>query len=248
MTRYAIIAGTGFETLKELEISNQHRVATAWGKPSAPIMEGRLGNVEVLFLSRHGTDHGLAPHEINYRANVAALKDLGAEAVLAVYTVGGITTRTQVPGTLVIPDQLIDYTWGRAQSYSMPGEVIHVDFTEPFDTALRARLVSAARIVASESGPSVPVVDGGVYAATQGPRLETAAEVDRLERDGCDIVGMTGMPEAGLARELDLPLGGIALVVNPAAGRGGISMDEIRAVAAAGRARILQVLAAAVAA
>lgn len=251
MTRYAIIAGTGFESLDELEISDQHRVSTAWGNPSAPILAGRLGGeggVEVLFLSRHGSHHEFAPHEINYRANVAALKDLGAEALLAVYTVGGITARTQVPGTLVIPDQLIDYTWGRAQSYSMPGEVIHVDFTDPFDAALRARLVAAARIVAMASDPPAAVVDGGVYAATQGPRLETTAEVDRLERDGCDIVGMTGMPEAGLARELDLPLAGIALVVNPAAGRGGISMEEIHAVAAAGRARILAVLAAATAA
>lgn len=242
MTRYAIIAGTGFESLDELEITEQHRIETAWGAPSAPIQAGTLGGTPVLFLSRHGLEHQFAPHEVNYRANVAALKEAGAEALLAVYTVGGITPANQGPGTLAIPHQLIDYTWGRAHSYSMPGEVIHVDFTDPFDADLRARLLAAARAEVAAHGNRVPVIDGGVYGASQGPRLETAAEVDRMERDGCDLVGMTGMPEVALARELDLPIAGIALVVNPAAGRGGISMEEIHAVAAAGRERILRVL------
>jgi 5'-methylthioinosine phosphorylase len=242
LTRFAIIAGTGFDSLDELEITDQHRIDTAWGPPSAPIQAGTLSGTPVLFLSRHGQQHQLAPHEVNYRANLAALREAGAEAVLAVYTVGGITGPMLAPGTLAIPDQIIDYTWGRAQSYSMPGEVIHVDFTEPFDAALRQRLIDAA---APESG-SVPLVESGVYGATQGPRLESAAEIDRMERDGCDLVGMTGMPEVALARELELPIAGIALVVNPAAGRGGISMDEIRAVAAAGRDRIVGILARAV--
>ncbi|HSG88839.1 MAG TPA: S-methyl-5'-thioinosine phosphorylase [Pseudomonadales bacterium] len=251
MTRFAIIAGTGFETLDELVITDQHKQSTAWGAPSAPIRAGELRGEQVLFLSRHGLEHQFAPHEVNYRANIAALKEAGAEAILAVYTVGGITAANQVPGTLAIPDQIIDYTWGRPQSYSMTGEVIHVDFTEPFDAALRARLLAAARAEVAaegeEGGAPVPIVDGGVYGATQGPRLESAAEVNRMERDGCDLVGMTGMPEVGLACELGLPIAGICLVVNPAAGRGGISMEEIHAVAAAGRSRILKVLARAVA-
>jgi 5'-methylthioinosine phosphorylase len=239
----AIIAGTGFEQLPELEIETQHRVSTPWGDPSAPVQAGRLGGQPVLFLSRHGSEHQFAPHEVNYRANVAALKEAGAEAILAVYTVGGITPPLQAPGTLAIPHQIVDYTWGRAHSYSMPGEVIHVDFTEPFDARLRAVLAEAAR---AEVDGAVPVVDEAVYAATQGPRLESAAEVNRLDRDGCDVVGMTGMPEVGLAAELELPIAGVALVVNPAAGRGSFTLEEIHATAAAGRERLLRILSRAV--
>lgn len=244
MTMFGIIAGTGFETLDELDLKSERKAPSAWGPPSAPVQVGTLSGTEVLFLSRHGLKHEFAPHEVNYRANIAALKDAGANAIFAVYTVGGITEPVRAPGTVVVPHDIVDYTWGRKHSFSMPGEVIHAEFGEPFDAALRARLVTAAREVSTEQ--DAPVVDGGVYAATQGPRLESPAEVDRLERDGCTIVGMTGMPEVGLARELELPIAGIACVVNPAAGRGAISLEEIHAAAAAGRARILQTLALAV--
>jgi 5'-deoxy-5'-methylthioadenosine phosphorylase len=236
-----IIAGTGFDTLAELQLHSESHGTTPWGKASAPIQIGTLHGADVLFLSRHGHGHGLAPHEINYRANLAALRDAGASALLAVYTVGGITQDVIRPGTLAVPDQIIDYTWGREHTFSQPGDVLHVDFTEPFDAELRAQLVRAARAEGGEGAP--PVVDGGVYGAVQGPRLETAAEIDRMERDGCNLVGMTGMPEVSLARELGMRIAGIGLVVNPAAGRGVISMEEIRSTAAQGRARILAALA-----
>lgn len=244
MTTFGIIAGTGFEDLDELELRDARKGDSPWGPASAPVQTATLAGVDVLFLARHGLKHQYAPHEVNYRANIAALKAAGAEALFAVYTVGGITERVRTPGTLVVPHDIVDYTWGREHTYSMPGEVIHAEFSEPFDAELRKRLLIAARTVSTSD--EAPVVDGGVYAATQGPRLESPAEIDRLERDGCDIVGMTGMPEVGLARELELPVAGIACVVNPAAGRGQISMDAIMAAAAAGRARILQTLALAV--
>lgn len=241
-----LIAGTGFENFDAMVVENSLTLSTPWGAPSGPLLRGSLGRAPVLYLARHGKGHALAPHAINYRANIAALKEAGAKAILSVYTVGGITEPTWVPGTLVVPRQLIDYTWGREQSYSLEGEVLHVDFTNPYDEMLRQALLTAAAPVQAEA--SLPLVGDGVYAAVQGPRLETAAEVDRLERDGCTIVGMTGMPEAGLARELDLPLAGLGLVVNPAAGRGSVSLPEIMAVAEAGRGRIMAVLAAAAAA
>lgn len=239
----AIIAGTGFDQLGELTVDESFWPDTPWGRPAAPLQRGHLGGSPVLFLARHGHDHGHAPHAINYRANLQALADAGATGILAVYTVGGIS-RDLVPGSLVVAHDLVDYSWGREASFSVAGNVIHVEFTEPYDAALRARLVRAAREQTAADEP--PVVDGGVYGCTQGPRLESAAEIDRMERDGCTVVGMTGMPEAGLARELGLPMAGISLVVNPAAGRGGISFDEMQVVAAAGRARIVRILAAAV--
>ena len=240
--RYGIIAGTGFEQLEDFEKLADVKTSSPWGAPAAPVQQGLLGGVEVLYLARHGLKHQYAPHEVNYRANIAALKEAGADALLAVYTVGGITSAVLEPGTLAIPSQIVDYTWGREHSYSMPGEVIHADFSEPFDASLSARLATACREVAGAA------VEGVVYAATQGPRLESAAEVDRLERDGCDVVGMTAMPEVALARELALPVAAIACVVNPAAGRGVIDLEEIYAAAAEARTRIVAALAKAVAA
>jgi len=242
MGRMAIIAGTGFDQLDELILEDEVAATTPWGAPAAPVQRGRLGGAPVLFLSRHGHQHQFAPHAVNYRANLQALKDAGATGILAVYTVGGIDPGL-LPGSLVVPQDLIDYTWGRASSFSTEGHVIHVDMTAPFDADWRGRLLAAGREVSGADEP--PLVDGGVYACTQGPRLETPAEVDRLERDGCSVVGMTGMPEAALARELDLPIAAIAMVVNPAAGRGGISLDAMTEVAAVGRARIVRILAAA---
>jgi 5'-methylthioadenosine phosphorylase len=222
----AIIGGSGLTQLANLEITRRQIVRTPYGEPSGPLTIGRIGGNEVVFLARHGYGHTLAPHEINYRANLWALHNRGATRVIAVCTVGGIAANLGA-GVIAVPDQIIDYTWGRVSTYFEGAEqpVTHIDFTEPYDADTRQMAIAAA------AAAGVPVVDGGTYAATQGPRLETKAEIDRLERDGATMVGMTGMPEAALARELKLPYAALAVVVNPAAGRGSsahsVSMDEI---------------------
>ena len=187
-----------------------------WGPSSCVPQLSVVAGHEVIFLSRHGPPEAPAipPHRVNYRANLWALKRLGVEHVVAVNAVGGIA-RAALPGGLVIPDQIIDYTWGREHTYTGDNRfpLQHVECTEPFSSALRERLLAAARAI------ELDVLRTGVYGATQGPRLESAAEIDRLERDGCDVVGMTGMPEAALARELDLSYAVCCVVVNQAAGR-----------------------------
>jgi 5'-methylthioadenosine phosphorylase len=202
-------------------------VRTPFGEPSGALTFGRIGCQDVVFLARHGYGHTIPPHRVNYRANLWALgREAGAEGIISVASVGGIRANL-APGTLVIPHQIIDYTWGRQVTFheSNGSEVVHIDFTEPYDGPLRQRLLAAA-LKAGEA-----IVEDGVYAATQGPRLETAAEINRLERDGADMVGMTGMPEASLARELDVPYAALCVVANWAAGRGGnshaISFAEI---------------------
>ena len=211
----AIIGGTGVYKLAALRDPQAHEADTPWGKPSGPVRIGTLAGRRVAFLARHGEGHALPPHRVNYRANLWLLKQLGARRVLAVNTVGGITERFG-PRVLALPDQLVDYTWGRAASFwdGEGGEVLHVDFGDPYTPALR----EAVRSAAAKAG--VPLVDGGCYGATQGPRLETKAEIARMRRDGCDLVGMTGMPEAGLARELGLDYACLAIVANWAAGCG----------------------------
>ena len=193
----------------------------------------------VLFLNRHGDAGGprFLPHEVNYRANLWLLRERGAGAVLAVYAVGGIAPELEV-GDLVIPDQLIDYTWGRAHTVATGVQPLYVDFRDPFDAAMRSAVLRAA------DAADVTVTAAGVYGCTQGPRLETAAEIDRMARDGCTVVGMTAMPEAALARELDLPLAGVCLVVNPAAGRGppGPTVQHVDAVITEARPRLLALL------
>ena len=223
----AIIGGSGLTQLANLEVGRRKVGRTPYGDPSGALTFGRIGKSEVLFLARHGYGHTIAPHEVNYRANLWALKHAGADAVVSVASVGGI--RNDIwPGTIVLPHQVIDYTWGRPSTFfEGPGAPVnHIDFTEPYSRELRARLLSAAASVGER------IMDGGVYAATQGPRLETAAEINRLERDGADIVGMTGMPEAGLAREINLQYAAIAVVANYAAGRGdserAIALDKIQ--------------------
>ena len=223
----AVIGGTGVYRIAELENVESHLPETRYGFPSGPVRVGRLGGKRVAFLARHGEEHGVPPHKINYRANLVALQMVGATRVLALNTVGGITERFG-PQALGCPDQLIDYTWGRISTLSEePGTpVLHVDFGEPYTPALRAQVLAAAQ----RSG--VALVDGGCYGATQGPRLETVAEIARMRRDGCDLVGMTGMPEAGLARELGLQYACLAIVANWAAGCGDateITMDEVLA-------------------
>jgi 5'-methylthioinosine phosphorylase len=221
----AVIGGTGLYRLAGLEGATRHAVDTPFGAPSDAVVVGRLAGKPIAVLARHGEAHALAPHRVNYRANLWALHHLGVQRVVGVNAVGGIRS-DMGPRAVVVPDQLIDYTWGRAGSYcdAEGAEVRHIDFSEPYSPGLRAQLLDAAR------SAGVPVVDGGCYAATQGPRLETRAEVERLRRDGCDLVGMTGMPEAALARELGLEYACLALVANWAAGCGGvaeISLPEI---------------------
>ncbi|WP_407060819.1 S-methyl-5'-thioinosine phosphorylase [Agrilutibacter terrestris] len=211
----AIIGGTGLYKLAELQDPEAHQPVTHYGALSGPVRVGILDGHRIAFLARHGEGHSLPPHKINYRANLAALQALGARRVLALNTVGGITERFG-PRVLACPDQLIDYTWGRISTIcEEPGtDVLHVDFGEPYTRSLRHAVVAAA------AQANVALVDGGCYGATQGPRLETRAEIARMRRDGCDLVGMTGMPEAGLAREMELDYACLAIVANWAAGAG----------------------------
>lgn len=227
----AIIGGSGLTKLGNLRITRRQAAATPYGEPSAPLTFGAIAGREIVFLARHGDPHTVAPHDVNYRANLWALKEAGVREVVSVASVGGIRDAAG-PGTLMVPHQIIDYTWGRASTYFQgPGvPVKHVDFTEPYSHAVREKVLAAAR----RCGEAV--LERGVYAVTQGPRLETAAEIERLARDGADIVGMTAMPEAGLAREIDLAYGAIAVVANYAAGRG----DSRRAVSLAGIEAVLE--------
>ena len=208
----ALIGGTVLPQWAALEVVDEHAPATAWGEISQPIIEGRLDGQRLFLLGRHGRQQ-IPPHRINYRANIGALRELGVEQIIAVNAVGGLR-RSLPPGHLVIPDQLIDYTWGRAHSYYDDNATAarHIDFAEPYTRGLRRRLAAAAAVL------KLNVSVGGTYAATQGPRLETAAEVRKLRSDGCDIVGMSGMPEAALAAEAGLAYAALCLVVNPAAG------------------------------
>ncbi len=211
----AVIGGTGVYALGELADVESLHPDTPYGAPSGPIRIGTLAGKRVAFLARHGEGHALPPHKVNYRANLAALKALGASRVLALNTVGGITERFG-PRVLACPDQLIDYTWGRISTLGEEAgsEVLHVDFGEPYTASARSAILDAALRA------NVDVVFDGCYGATQGPRLETRAEIVRMCRDGCDLVGMTGMPEAGLARELGLDYACLAIVANWAAGAG----------------------------
>lgn len=211
----AIIGGSGLTQLANLAVERREVVRTPHGEPSGPLTFGRLCGQPAVFIARHGYGHTIPPHEVNYCANLWALKQAGATCIVSIASVGGIRADLGA-GAIVIPHQIIDYTWGRKSTFHEGGDaqVVHIDFTQPYDPELRHVLLEAAR----DAGQAV--TDGSVYAATQGPRLETAAEIDRLERDGADIVGMTGMPEAALARELELPYAAITVVANHAAGRG----------------------------
>ncbi len=235
-TLYAVIVGSGFEAF--VASAEPHRVHTRFGPPSAPIRPVRFGDDTALVIPRHGDDHSLPPHLINYRANLEALKDVGAHAVIALNTVGVISAIRE-PGQIAVPDQIIDYTWGREHTiYGEPDpDFDHIDFTEPFTQRLRAALLAAAETA------GVDCHDGGVYAATQGPRLESAAEIDRLERDGADFVGMTAMPEASIAMELGLEYACLSLVVNKAAGRGEMPIhDDVESSTLSAKMQAMQVL------
>ncbi len=220
----AIIGGSGLAGLAGLEILAKQAVETPFGKPSSDLTIGLWQEKKVIFLPRHGEKHTIAPHKINYRANMWALREQGVTEIIAVAAVGGIRSDLG-PGTLAVPDQIIDYTYGREQSiYSdnfSPDK--HLDFTNPYDENMRQRLITAAQQA------KLSIIDGGVYGATQGPRLETSAEIKRMKQDGCTMVGMTGMPEVYLARELDMEYATCGVVANWAAGlgKGDIEMDDI---------------------
>ena len=222
MTQLAIIGGTGLTQLSDLKIIKREQLTTPYGSPSAEFVTGELNHSRIIFLARHGNPHTIAPHKINYRANIWGLKQLGIEQIIAVAAVGGITGEME-PAHIAIPDQIIDYSYGRMHTFFEDETVSHIDFTYPYSQKLRSRLISAAAAAGIKISPQ------GTYGCTQGPRLETAAEIRRMERDGCDLVGMTGMPEAALAKELEMDYAAISVVANWAAGKseGEITMEEI---------------------
>jgi 5'-methylthioinosine phosphorylase len=235
-----IIGGTGFGRIAEMVAAQSVELETEYGWPSAAVVIGQIDHAAVAFLARHGSPHRIAPHRVNYRANIAVLKALGVTEIIAINAVGGIADWA-APGAIALPTQLIDYTHGRPSSFSDVGDrvVEHIDFSEPFSESLRQRLLAAAAAAA------LVVHDGGVIAVTQGPRLETRAEIERLRRDGNDLVGMTSMPEAALAREAGLAYASIAVSANAAAGCGGseaISMHEIEQTLAEAMQRVLHLV------
>ncbi|MDA9600467.1 S-methyl-5'-thioinosine phosphorylase [Nitrosomonadales bacterium] len=224
-----LIGGTGLRKIDGLNITREPLVDTPYGKPSDKILVGKLEDRDVAFLARHGEGHTIPPHLINYRANIYALENLGVKAILGIATVGSISSVIQ-PGSIVLPHQVIDYTYGREHTYfdGVKNPVSHIDFTYPYNPNLRKLLCLLCK---NTSLKNINFIKEGVYAAVQGPRLETAAEIDKYERDGASIVGMTGMPEASLAREVNLPYAAICPVANFAAGRAssreGITHEEI---------------------
>lgn len=236
----ALIGGTGLNNWSELALREERMVETPYGAPSAPLRFGTVSGAEVCFLARHGDGHKIPPHAINYRANLWALKHSGVAAVIAVAAVGSLDDRFE-PGAVALPNDLIDYTWGRAHTYSAgpDDELQHVEMTPAYAADLRHALHQAALV------SDTPLLADGVLGVTQGPRLETAAEVRRLRRDGCTMVGMTGMPEAALARELNLPYACMAVSVNWGAGMvDGEIHAQIEASIARGMGRVQQILAA----
>ncbi len=237
----AIIGGSGLTHLANLTVSQRLAVCTPYGEPSGPLTIGAVAGREIVFLARHGYGHTIPPHQVNYRANIWALHAQGVTDIVSIASVGGIRADL-LPGVIAVPDQIIDYTHGRASTFFTLEDrgVQHVDFTWPYSGGLRERCLRAARRA------GVPVIDGGVYAATQGPRLETAAEINRLERDGAAMVGMTGMPEAILAREIGVNYAAVSLVANHAAGRGGsaasISMLDVAAILDGGMGKVRMII------
>jgi len=237
----AVIGGSGLTQLANLDVSHREVLRTPYGEPSGAVTFGQICGHPVAFLARHGYGHTIPPHEVNYRANLWALAQRGALTIVSVASVGSIRADLR-PGDIVIPHQIIDYTWGRKSTFHEGPDctLTHIDFTEPYDRALREKLIVAA------AAAGIAVSERSVYAATQGPRLETAAEINRFERDGADVVGMTGMPEAALARELAVPYAAISVVANYAAGRAdsseGISFESIQGVLVESMGRVRTVI------
>ncbi len=239
MSKLAIIGGTGLSQINGLMITATQALKTPFGTPSAPFVLGSINGKEIVFLARHGNPHIIPPHKINYRANIWGLKELGVSEIIAVAAVGGITS-AMAPAHIAIPDQIIDYSYGREHTF-FTGEsetLTHIDFTFPYNKQMRARLIQAS------AKQNIAISTKGIYGCTQGPRLETAAEINRMERDGCDLVGMTGMPEASLAKELNIDYATIAVVANWGAGKsaGEISMTEIERHLEKGMTNVAQLL------
>ena len=239
MTKLAIIGGTGLTRLSGLTTQSTQPLDTPYGNPSANFVFGKLQGKKIIFLARHGNPHTIPPHKINYRANIWGLKQLGVNEIISVAAVGGIT-QNMAPTHIAIPDQIIDYSYGREHTFFADNleSVSHIDFTFPYSKQLRNRIIQAAENI------NLPITHTGTYGCTQGPRLESAAEIRRMERDGCDLVGMTGMPEAALAKELEMDYAAIAVVANWAAGKseGEISMVEIEQHLAIGMTNIMKLL------
>lgn len=237
----AIIGGRGLTELANLKITHRQVLRTPYGEPSGAFMFGTLNQHEVIFLARHGYGHTIPPHLVNYRANLWALREQGVTEVVSVATVGGIRADL-TPGVIVVPDQIIDYTHGRDATYFDTGDTryTNANFALPYSGELRSRILKSAELAGQAC------IDGGVYAATQGPRLDSIAEVNRYERDGAHMIGMTGMPETALAMELELKYATIAVVANYAAGRGdsrhGINMEQVNATATASMERVRAIL------
>lgn len=213
MVKIGIIAGSGFYNIGDAHVVKKRGMSTPFGEPSDVHTIFAIGNKEVAFLPRHGSSHHIPPHKVNYRANLWGLHELGVERILSIGAVGGIK-RVFKPGTIVIPDQVIDMTCGRMSSFYDGPDVIHIDFTEPYCPAMRKVLLQAGTRM------GIPLINGGTYVCTNGPRLETSAEIKVFKMMGGDLVGMTGMPEAALAKELELCFTSINVVTNPAAGMG----------------------------
>lgn len=240
----AIIGGTGLTNLANLQISRREVVRTPYGEPSGHLTFGNIGSAEMVFLARHGYAHTLPPHQVNYRANIWALRNAGVTRILAINAVGGISAEMG-PGVLAVPDQIIDYTHDRKHTYFEGEEpVTHVDFTFPFCERGRQLLLDAAKAA------GMVLQTTGTIGVMQGPRLETRAEIMRLGRDGCTMVGMTTMPEAVLAREKKISYAALALSINHAAGLGtsaeGIKLADADTVMAAGMDKVRVILAKAV--
>ena len=234
-----VIGGTGFSDVYSDIQADGSPDTTPFGETSSPITTAKIkGEKEILFIARHGNNHSIAPHRVNYRANIWALKERGVDSVIATYAVGGIDPELSV-GDIVVPDQIVDYTWGRDHSFEEHIGLTHIDFTSPFDSGVRDSIIRSVK----NSG-FVHQTDG-IYGVTQGPRLETAAEIKRMKRDGCTVVGMTAMPEAALAKELDMRYAGVCFVVNPAAGIGdqsSIDKSELHLAVETGRKNLLKVI------
>ncbi|HUW26661.1 MAG TPA: S-methyl-5'-thioinosine phosphorylase [Gallionella sp.] len=237
----AIIGGRGLTELASLKITHRQVMRTPYGEPSCAFMFGTLNQHEVIFLARHGYGHTIPPHLVNYRANLWALREQGVSNIISIATVGGIRADL-TPGVIVVPDQIIDYTHGRDATFfdARDTPYSNIDFALPYCPELRERILCSVNLAQQ------PCVDGGVYAATQGPRLDSIAEINRYERDGADMVGMTGMPETALAMELNIKYASIAVVVNYAAGRGdskhGINREQVSATVGATAGRIHSIL------
>ena len=237
----AIIGGRGLTQLANLKITHQQVMRTPYGEPSGAFIFGTIDQHEVIFLARHGYGHTIPPHLVNYRANLWVLREQGATNIISVATVGGIRPDLK-PGVIVVPDQIIDYTHGRDATYfeARDKPFSNADFTLPYSEKLRGSILRGAQTA------QLHCINGSVYAATQGPRLDSIAEVNRYERDGADMVGMTGMPEAALAKELELDYATIAVVANYAAGRADsatkINIESVNTTATEAMVRVRRIL------